>query len=187
MRIILLLTCLLWATVASAQSALKTLPTDSASGKIAYQAVVMVPGASKAELYSRAREWVATEFRSAKDVVQMDDKEAGKLVARGFVPKRIGSVSARPSAGNQFWRTIKIYVKDGRYRYEITDFAIESPYESGPLEKRLEVAANAPFSGGKTGSPKGHYKYLLESVAETTEPEVASLQKAMAGAKEKDF
>lgn len=119
----------------------------------------------------------------------MDDKEAGKLIAKGLVQRKIPSISLTSIGSNNFWRTIKIYVKDGRYRYEITDFTLDGPYESGTMEKRIEVAAGQVFSGSKSNSPKGHYKYLLGAVAETTEPEVISLEKAMSGngRKEKDF
>lgn len=57
MKMLLLLCLLTLPTLVRAQSnVFQGLPVDSASGKITYQGVVQVPGVSKTELYSRARE-----------------------------------------------------------------------------------------------------------------------------------
>ena len=55
------------------------LPIDSTTHLITYSEVVKVDG-NKDELYSRAREWFAKTYNSAKNVIQMDDKD--KIVGK---------------------------------------------------------------------------------------------------------
>ena len=100
------------------------LPIDSLSGKITYTEVVYVDSlANKQELFSRAREWFAKAYKSSTKVIQMEDKESGKLVGKAlmkvYFKERIGN---RYLPGGYINYTISIYIKDGRYKYEITDF-----------------------------------------------------------------
>ncbi len=47
------------------------------------QYVIEAPGVGKAELFTRANVWVAKTFRDAKSVIQVNDKDAGRLVGKG--------------------------------------------------------------------------------------------------------
>lgn len=84
-----------------------------------YSEVVDVPGKNSDQLYSSAREWFADSFNSANDVLQMDDPVAGKLIGKGTFELTIGYIIWRPNF------TIKIFVKDGKYKYEISDIKID--------------------------------------------------------------
>lgn len=103
------------------------LPIDSVSNLVTYQGVVKVEGASKDDLYLRAREWFAKTFKSAQAVLQMDDKQAGKLIGKG-ASKSYYTYMLYPVEYNLNY-TISITTKDGRYRYEISSFRVNS--ESG--------------------------------------------------------
>jgi hypothetical protein len=123
------------------------LPFDATTHQIAYQGVVEVAGATKEQLYTRAYEWLAKAYRSANDVIQMQDKEAGRLVGKGTA-----SVRARGLSAGYVRHTLTIYLKDGRYKYVLTDFVHESGgmkdvYSGGPLESpKAEIL---PFGGKK--------------------------------------
>ena len=77
------------------------------------QAVHEVLMADKATLYIRALEWVSSSFRSSKAVIDLQDKDAGIIVAKGIIPN-----GSRDALGVHFdlRLTIKLEVKDGRYR-----------------------------------------------------------------------
>ena len=90
-------------------------PKDS-TGKIVYTEVVEMPGVTKDVLYSRAYEWFAKSFVSANNVIQMQDKEAGKIIGKGCYGFDKNKVNF----------TLSIYLKDGKYKYEITDFVHET-------------------------------------------------------------
>ncbi|UOQ64424.1 DUF4468 domain-containing protein [Hymenobacter volaticus] len=111
------------------------LPFDSDTKRISYQGVVEVPGTTKDQLYVRAYEWLAKTYRSANAVIQMQDKEAGRLVGKGVM-----KVTLRGFNAGYVQHTITIYLKDGRYKYILTDFAHEAGgakdvYSAGPLER----------------------------------------------------
>ena len=53
-------------------------------GKINYSEVVNVDSVKKEELYNRAKHWLVETFNSAKDVIQIDDKENGEIVGKGY-------------------------------------------------------------------------------------------------------
>jgi hypothetical protein len=111
------------------------LPLDPKTGRITYEGVVLVDGVSKADLFTRANAWAARTYRSANNVIQLNDKEAGQLLLKGNT-----RVSSR---GNDFGvvrHTLTIYVKDGRYKYRLTDLTHDAAgahnvYSAGPLEQ----------------------------------------------------
>jgi hypothetical protein len=111
-----------------------TYPRDATTGLIDYTEVVTVENASQAELYKRGKIWLASAFKSAKDVVQAEDKDAGFIIAKGVSQIVIKSVGMG-TPQNLFY-TLKINYKDGRYKYELTEFYITS--QSGgslPIER----------------------------------------------------
>lgn len=181
MRNALLILLALLPLLASAQDVFMGIPRDSASGRIAYTAIVQVPGASKNELYVRAKAWAANAFRSAKDVLQMDDKEAGVLI--GKTVYRSDFVVFTSVSPNYVQHTVKIEVKDGRYRYTFNDFhLVESSGMLGVsknMEDQIEVSSKSMGSGVKSGNPKGLYKTMLNGVRVPAELEVNSLRAAM--------
>jgi hypothetical protein len=100
---------------------------------ITFSKVMTVDSSLKsAELYARARAWFAVTYRSGKDVIQLEDKENGKLIGKGAI--KYTSRVFVGSEGTKGWiyYTITIQIKDGRYKYELTDFIHEgNPYNSG--------------------------------------------------------
>lgn len=98
------------------------LPIDSLTNKITYSEVVYVDSlANKQELFSRAREWFAKAYNSANNVIQMEDKENGKIVGKALIQVYHKSLGSNLPVGHINY-TISIYLKDGRYKFEITDF-----------------------------------------------------------------
>lgn len=146
-----LLTLLLFvsATIAFAQrgkNQLVTLPVDSTNQLISYSGVIQVEGATQNDLYLRSREWFAKKLNSIRDVIQMDDREAGKVIGK------VNSAGYYTILLTQFpYRltyTISITSKDGRYRYEISSIYIkDGPASTLPLEGYY----NAYIKGKGTG------------------------------------
>lgn len=108
------------------------LPIDSETKQFTYQGIKEVANVSKSDLFSRAFEWVAQSYNSAQNVVQMQDKEAGKIII-----KALHSVSSKGYDAGTVSYTLSIYIKDGRYKYVLTDFIHKAPI----LNKEI-------FSGG---------------------------------------
>ena len=94
-----------------------TAHSQEASGK--FQEVYKVPGMSKDQIYTQALTWTADSFADAKEVIQMKDRDAGRIVGKGVTYyKQRGSFMANTPA--EF--TMIIECKDGRYRVTFKDF-----------------------------------------------------------------
>ena len=89
------------------------------NGQVVIDTVLIVDNQSKDELYSAAREWVASNFNSATDVLKMDDRTSGKLIAKGFADITYKTLYTQKA---KCFFTIKIYCKENRYRVIWTDF-----------------------------------------------------------------
>ncbi|OOQ57153.1 DUF4468 domain-containing protein [Mucilaginibacter pedocola] len=95
-------------------------PIDSATQKVTYKEVVLADGLTKDQLFSNAKLWAVKTFKSAKDVIQLEDKASGKVVVQGV--SQINTES-RPY-DHMLGYSIDITVKDNKYRFIITDFTV---------------------------------------------------------------
>lgn len=138
-------------------------PMDGETGKFKYTEVVPVAGASKNDLYTRAKSWVASNYPSSANIT-MDDKEEGKIICKGNFP--ITLMGAKQTIDNTF----TIEVKEGRYKYTFTDFFITSSSGSvnrWPLERKDLAMKKSIYS-----SVDGKVKGFIETIAETMNTEV---------------
>jgi hypothetical protein len=109
---------LLSVSAAFGQKETPKLPIDSSTSKITYSEVVYFDSlANKQELFSRAREWFAKAYKSSTNVIQMEDKESGKIIGKALM-----QVYYKEFPYGYINYTISIYIKEGRYKYEFTDF-----------------------------------------------------------------
>jgi Domain of unknown function (DUF4468) with TBP-like fold len=76
---------------------------------------------SKQQLYLKARQFVALQFNDSKSVIQMDDKEDGKIVCKGtmkiIIPDPLGITST-----SYVSFTMNIDVRDGKFRCILNNF-----------------------------------------------------------------
>jgi hypothetical protein len=108
------------------------------SDVIEYTEVVTVDSANQKELYKRAVNFFAVSFNSSKDVLQIQDPENGVLFGKGILTKKVpyvwGIVKTELDVKIKF--NIRISVKDGKYKFEFTDFDnynIYPGYYFGPV------------------------------------------------------
>jgi hypothetical protein len=97
------------------------------NGEIVYSGVVNVDSVNSKELYVRAHTWFANTFKSAQSVIQLDDKEAGKIIGKGFIQV---ITPIKPKAKNiligDVYFTLEIQTKDGKYKYDFTNFSYKN-------------------------------------------------------------
>jgi len=91
------------------------------NGRINYTGIDSVAGASKDVLYLRAKSFLSTVFPNFKDVVKLDDKDLGKITVRGLF-KTDAKGGNLIKSYQEFYAITNIQVKDGKFKYEITDF-----------------------------------------------------------------
>jgi hypothetical protein len=115
MKAVWIISLLLLTRLATAAEA--PTPFPMVEGKINFSEIVPVAGASKSELYARAKLWFANAFVAANHVIQLDDKETGVLIGKG-------SIISKDSNGKKTWEfTVKIQTKEERYKAEIYDIS----------------------------------------------------------------
>lgn len=186
MKTTLLAILLCSAITASAQDWKNPLPLDSASHKITYQAVAQVPGVSQIELYARALNWLTNHFGPEVARLETADISGGRLVANGYAA--FDYIPFGKPMTWAMWRTIKIEVKEGRYRYTITNFRL-----GGPILTPNSAGSSADewlaSVIDKPKKPARIYQSVFDGIERTTSAEIASLQDRMSTAakKEKDW
>lgn len=117
-----LLSCFVTVAAFGQRNTTPDLPVDETTGKITFAEVVHVSdSATTDEIYVRAREWFARTYRSSQDVLQMDDRESGRIIGKAIFQVTHRALGANYPSGH-FRYTISIVARDGRYRYELTDF-----------------------------------------------------------------
>lgn len=155
------------------------LPKDSLSGKVSYQAVVQVPGATQATLYARAKKWFDTAPGPTKLILETNDPVAGKL--SGKTSELVMQNFLGANVQVPLWRTITVQVKPGRFRYQITDFAFDSGKGLGsvtPIENYL--APNA-LTFDDAGYPKPVLQSTIEAIQRSGRQQATAIRQALTG------
>ncbi|MGI4874684.1 MAG: DUF4468 domain-containing protein [Janthinobacterium lividum] len=119
------------------------LPLDPQTHLITYEGVVPVAGVNQADLYARARAWVAKEYPPADVQFEQQDAATGQLVLKGQRPAAVHlpyNGMARLTTAGVIHHTLAIYLKDGRYKYVLTDLTHDASgvrlmKSGGPLEQ----------------------------------------------------
>ena len=156
---------------------------------ISYSAVVKVDSNLKAtELYTRARAWLAESYRDSKAVLEVEDKENGQLIGKGSM-KYAATYFYGSNIGGIIRYHIKIFVKDGRYKYEFSNFTHgETHYSNGGTANfgLLTSSAECPKENrpwGWGGAPKmatNAWADMKLCVDRDLAPVIESLKAAMA-------
>lgn len=103
-------------------------PIDEKTNLINFKEVIQAEGRSKIELYSIYREWFVDRFNSADDVLQMEDKEGGKLIGKAF--QDITTETGLLPITEKLHYTIKFTFKENRFMYQITNLNTQMyPYQ----------------------------------------------------------
>jgi hypothetical protein len=149
-------------------------PIDKETGKITYSEIIKVDSINSQELYLRAKVWFVHSFVSAKNVIQLDDKESGKIIGKGLFDVKSSIVKSQNVGYVEF--TIEIQVKDGRYKYTFSDISHKSG-TSGiltPEDLRLEKPG-----GGLLTMGMKNWQGIKQQTHETVMNMIESLKKAM--------
>jgi hypothetical protein len=92
-----------------------------AIGNYQFSQVFKLDSLKSGQLHKNAKLWFAEFFKSAKDVIQMDDKEAGLIIGKGL--------SELKGSRYTFYFMLKIEIKEGRYKLSIEQMKIRRPLD----------------------------------------------------------
>ena len=131
---------------------------------IQFDEVIKVEGKGVQELYTTIKLWVATNYNSAQDVIQMDDPESGILVCKGaFDYDNGGGIMGAVLDGWVFY-TLKVQVREGRYKVSVGNFTHKAnPVKNGVYDWSLGMITTrerAKAKGAVDGRQKKAWKKL---------------------------
>jgi hypothetical protein len=120
---------------------------------------------TKDELFLASLTWIATNFKSSKDVIQIQDKDAGKIILKGII-----SLSGSYDFINFM---ITIDVKDNKYRIIMHNFEHEGGFNTS--------ARTTNPTGGKLSNDKPDSGWMFKkrwlNIKEETELNTRKLLK----------
>lgn len=130
------LMCLILLTCNSLVLFAQKIEIDDKTELYTKQGVIDIENTSKSDIFNKAVEWLTVNYKSAKDVIQLKDNEAGKIIIKGTY-----STSLYMKKG---WihHTLVLDFKDNKFRYTYSNFAY---YSTGSGE----VAFESPMMGRK--------------------------------------
>lgn len=102
------------------------LPVDSTTKKITFTETVAVNGAKKDELYTRAK-----NLNQLRENVKKDDKVEGTYSYKGSFPVKYPAPQQGMTHSGVVNYVVTIFVKDGKYKYTITDLVHQSEKGNG--------------------------------------------------------
>jgi hypothetical protein len=119
-KILIAITFCLWSINLNAQ----VLPL--VERQVVYEQIDSVSG-SNDELFLRSKKWLVNAFRSAKDVIQLDDKESSKLMGKGSDSYYFEEGFNKWPVTSIIYFTLQIDIRDNKARIRI--FNIEEGKE----------------------------------------------------------
>jgi hypothetical protein len=144
------------------------LQQDTETNKVYFEDVVTVEGAPAETLYSQARQWFAIAFKSANNVLQMDDPTSGILIGKGYTTINVmGSLGSGTVEMGMYFQ-ISVQVRDGRFKYNITDITYQNP-------GTVAVACELLITGDRYYKRNGEPRPVNKSYRESTIAEVNSI------------
>lgn len=138
--------------------------------EIYFEKIIPMGGTTSEQLFLGTKEWLAEAFIDTRDVIRFEDKENGKIVAKGNegitiklenLVKILGIATKKTiNTNNRLLFVIKTYFKDGRVKISFTRTRIA-------LIKGITIEKEAPLSNfyfNKKGKPRTKMKELKKEV-----------------------
>jgi len=153
------------------------IPIDKNSGKAIFTEVISIDSISAENLYNRARLFVVNNYNSAKTVTDLSDDKLQSIVLKAYTTSHFKSWAGIYEAGG-FNYILKIYCKDGRYKYEISDLVHTGMYDTVNISSGGAIENVKPACGTMHIS-KGQWDYIKKDCISNIEELIKNLKKSM--------
>lgn len=177
----LIISCLLIVACLSAKSQIKDtigLNLQFIDNDIAYQGIVEMPNKPKAVIYKNGKIWFVDFFKSAKAVIQSEDKEDGIIAGKGIIDFTTpAGWGMNAKMHDQF--TIKIECKDNKFRYTIYQMILSPEAFNENYTYPLNTYYGKLIGTKKLSTTKSLARKAIESNAIAVNNMIASLKEAM--------
>lgn len=151
------------------------------NGNVTYSKVIEIPGMKKEEVYNRVLSYFVYNYVSGKDVIQVQDKEAGLIVAKGIyenVHVGISLITTYVDCSH----VVRVDCRDDKARILITLVDYEKKIVGGstpPSYINVPVNKQYPiYNGGgqKTVMTKAFYRSHLKALETIDKIEKAAIE-----------
>lgn len=159
MLVILMLTA---AVVASGEEPLYKTPLNyDNNGQIYFEIIKELPGFNKSEIYLRVNSALANMYKSSKTVIDLNDKESGKIIAKGIwvYTASDGIVTVDCNLGHM----LQIQMKDEKIKIVLKNLDLEFTQGSIPIETYIADEKLYKRNGKPRKMMKSHKEGVLKS------------------------
>lgn len=115
-----------------------------------FSQVYEAPGASKEQIFTASKIWIAENFRSAKAVIEYENKEDGTLIGNGIVSYPCDGLGCLGKSDWSLPFTMRMDMKDSKFKLTFSNLRITFPPSNGqrgldrPLTVRGEIEDAKP-------------------------------------------
>lgn len=106
---------------------------------------------SKEQIYVTVNDWFARSFNDGKSVIQLNDKDAGVIIGKGYISNMGSTMSFASNADISADVIIRVDMKDGRMR-------ITTSIQKYEMEKGAGVLG--ALAGGPAAAQKVHQEFI---------------------------
>ena len=92
-----------------------------------FSKVYNTPGFSKEQLYEGGKIWIANTFKSAKAVIEYDNKENGTIIGNGYIKYPCNGLDCIAKGNWKIGFTMKYEAKDERFRLTFESLTLSWP------------------------------------------------------------
>jgi hypothetical protein len=139
----------------------------NAQDVLTYSDTIKVEGRLKADIITKAKVYLAQAFKDSKEVIQMEDKEAGILIGKGSFAYEFSEPRMTCNEGNGKGTvsfTIKLMARDGRFKLDLSDIIHESKIDPNVNFGLLYVTPPDLNSGMMARCRRDIYKEIMSRI-----------------------
>jgi len=89
--------------------------------------VVEAPGYSKEQIFNGTKIWIAENFKSAKAVLEYEDRDAGILIGNGIIPYPCRGLECIAKVNWKVPFTMRVDIKDQKFRLTFSNLHLSWP------------------------------------------------------------
>ena len=123
---------------------------------LTYTQVIECGEQTKEKLYITLNHWFVESFNDANSVIQLNDKDAGVIIGKGYVANIAGHVGGMNAYNVSMHPIIKVDIKDKKIRVTYT-------VQCYDVEKSVGGGVMSAFSNGSTKPVLSNEQWPLES------------------------
>jgi len=92
-----------------------------------FERIVEAPGYSKEQIFNGTKIWIAENFKSAKAVLEYENKDAGTIIGNGIISYPCSGLDCIAKADWKVPFTMRVDIKDQKFRLTFSNLHLSWP------------------------------------------------------------